>query len=84
MMRIISHEAATRTEHLPDCLGYEDCECFSERHRHADVYEMQLRIAMLKIALSRAREHAPNSSQLAAVIDAIMAESSNREHADAS
>lgn len=38
---IVTKEMAERTEHLPDCAGWEDCDCFSKRWGHAEIYAMQ-------------------------------------------
>jgi hypothetical protein len=46
-MRPITKEEAERTEHSPECQGYEDCDCFSRRHDHKDIYMLQQRIAVL-------------------------------------
>lgn len=40
-MRTVTLEDATRTKHLPDCIGYEDCTCFGSYWRHADIYKLQ-------------------------------------------
>jgi hypothetical protein len=40
-MREITKEEAERAEHLEDCAGYDDCDCFCTRHSHADIYELQ-------------------------------------------
>lgn len=47
-MREITEEEACRTEHLPDCVGYEDCQCFSDLWSHADIYAMQKEINQLR------------------------------------
>lgn len=52
MVRKISVEEACRTEHLPDCLGGHDCECFSSRWHHAEIYKMQTRLAQLERRLA--------------------------------
>lgn len=41
IVRIITHDDAMRSEHLPDCAGYEDCNCFGSYFRYADIYELQ-------------------------------------------
>jgi hypothetical protein len=43
----ITEEEAKRTEHLPDCAGYEDCDCFSRTYSHREIYDTQAEIARL-------------------------------------
>jgi hypothetical protein len=56
-MRQITIEEATRTEHLPDCAGYEDCECFSSRYNHSEIYAMQQQIDKLRREVNILREN---------------------------
>lgn len=50
-MRQVTKEEAERTEHLDDCAGYDDCECFDERHSHREVYEVQQERNRMRSAL---------------------------------
>ena len=67
----ITFEQAKRTEHVEDCCGWEDCDCFSARHYHRDVYNMQSRTAYLLELLGRARSHIVGDDDLIASIDAF-------------
>ena len=37
----VTLEEAERTEHLPDCAGYEDCQCFHITCSYKELYELQ-------------------------------------------
>jgi len=47
----VTHEEACRTNHLPDCAGWTDCECFSRRHDHSDIYSLQKKLDLLTHAV---------------------------------
>ena len=47
-MRYIKRFEADRTEHMHDCLGWTDCECFSSTWKHSDIYKMQQRVLQLE------------------------------------
>ena len=49
---MVTKEMAERTEHLPDCAGWEDCDCFSKRWGHAEIYAMQEEVERLRNAAS--------------------------------
>jgi hypothetical protein len=40
-MHQVTKEEAERKEHLPDCAGHEDCDCFHTLWSHAEIYRLQ-------------------------------------------
>ena len=62
-MRKVTKEEATRTTHLDDCTGWEDCECFHSLWSHAEVYRMQAEIEQLRSRICSMRNALQELSQ---------------------
>lgn len=50
-MRQITREEADRSDHIAECMGWDDCDCFSALYSHKEIYEMQQENMKQRIAL---------------------------------
>ena len=53
MIPTITKEQAVRTEHHPDCAGYEDCDCFHLQVSYRDLYDLQQQLRVLTEQVNR-------------------------------
>jgi hypothetical protein len=56
-MHKVTREDTGRTEHLPDCAGYEGCFCFDMRFSYAEVFAVQRENARLREVLASIAGH---------------------------
>ena len=60
-MRQVTKDEAERTDHLPDCTGWEDCDCFMSLWRHSEIYQLQLANYRMLYALMTIRAMAESA-----------------------